>query len=374
MTDKPLIRASSLPRVLKCPASGLNPDGLQAVQTHNDAADNGTIVHKVLERYLKDGWDVSGDLIDGVEGEQERDRCLDMVDRGVRMIDRFPAKPIHPEMEVQIELDSCIITGHVDVVVESDDRLGVVDWKTGRMEADHYHQVMAYAAGVRRAFKRDCTVHVSVVHLDSGEVDRYQAGPEGLEEWEDMVNTTIENGGYSVNRECVYCPLKATCPAYSDYASWSALPVRRYSDEGPSNLPAINQFLDFTPSQRAEVWRRLREIEKAVRWYKGEVKQLAKSMDSGSIDLGDSVLQLEQASEKTVNTPLAMPVVGQYLEVSEIGEVVSLNLGEALNRVADHTPHGKKAAVKRKVMDELEKAGAIEWYTFDRLMPRQKKT
>lgn len=365
-----------MPLVLKCPNAGLNPDGIQPVDVYHPAARNGTIVHKVVEYYLQDGTLPVG-LLDGIEGEEELDRCRTMVYNILGYLDSLPVGKVLTEIEVETELKGCIVRGHVDITVLTDKGPGIVDLKTGRMSTSHYDQVASYAAGVcnhpailERYGGKPETVYAAVLYLDSNTADRYKFTQPDLTAWCEMVDTTIGNGGYAINDGCTYCPLKTGCPAFREYAEWESLPVLEEPDDDASLL--AENIEQWPVNVRQEVWQRIREIESAIQSYKRNIKKAVKKA-GGEVDLGERSLVIQQRQNKQVNSKQAIKVLSEYLDPDELAECVSVSLTDVLNKLDAMTPSGKKKKTREKVLDKLEKAGALSFCTTDMLTTKKNK-
>ena len=182
MPDTLTIRASALPRALRCPASVLSPG--DRVDPVSEAAALGVAVHEALAVLVATGsvrWDDLPALAarHGVPEDDVRVLC----GQAARMwADGLGAA--HPAATAEVAMSETVggltITGTADALVH--DEAAVLDWKSGRVDADHGDQLAAYAWLAVMDAGAD-TARTTVAWIRDGEIETRTWTRDALRAW-----------------------------------------------------------------------------------------------------------------------------------------------------------------------------------------------
>lgn len=342
--------------LMTCTNSIVNPDNLQRVETENETALLGTLVHALCQKLVETGSYDLGELRQRLN-EADFDRASTLFNNFLSV---WRAASVHmrrPETEhgFHVEMSHAFLTGHIDVRHVDPARAFILDYKTGRVHEDHYHQMAAYAFGtwVGAGRPKPYVVYVTSVYLEDNSVKPYEFTAEQLEEWEREVATQLLQQRYTVGRKCSHCTLQDTCPAYAVYAR----NARQFLLDRGENLPAPT-WEAMTPEDRGAISDAMYVLEKAIDRAKLGLRNLVKS--KGAVDTGDGKeYVLVEQEEKQVNFKLALPVLLKRIGQDAVERNGRLPLDAVLTEMAARAPKGKKTVARKELFEELDKAGAI---------------
>src|SRR5690606_31064659 len=175
MVDITHLRASSLPLAFLCPAS-VRPPALRIVQSNN-AADLGTAVHEALRSLAETGrvdWDALPARAERHGANTDEMRALWPVGCRPRnsVSDSFQGAITEQELKAEVA-PGVTLTGHGDIMAISVTSMRVGDWKTGRKDADHSHQLRAYAALALLSSQGIEEATGTALWLRDGEIENY---------------------------------------------------------------------------------------------------------------------------------------------------------------------------------------------------------
>lgn len=370
------IRCSSLPLFMSCSNSVTNPDYLLSVEQEFEAAETGTLIHRLAEAYIKEG-------VDNVDHYADRLRMLDGYDRAHELFPNIQrvwklARGTFKEPKIERYLESpigmgpnedVVITGHIDVSEIGEDAAYVLDWKTGRVRDDHYHQMAGYAYLVYAARcasalgpVNDYVVYCTVCYADDGSFYKYSFTADQLNEWGDDVVAQVENQRYVYNKRCVYCPLSTTCEAYQAKARTAVATIMGET--------AVSLLRDMPNKDRAEVLQKLKIVETAVKNFRSELKADVKV--NGPLPTGDGrEYVIKRTRNRHLNTSKALTVLNNHLTDAEIFDCTSIGLAKAEASVKKRADKGMKTAAAQALNDDLHKAGAVFYTEVDRMETRK---
>lgn len=373
-TDKPpVVRCSSLPRFMACVNSVMNPDDLLPVERHWEASDFGTAVHKLASDYV---------MTRAYDLEELRGRFPDAdVDRGAQMMSyvmEFAGQlfdlvgatsglstsgTLTCEREVSAKLDGIILLGHVDIVVlpeEKGEPLRIVDWKTGRLKENHYHQMMGYAVCMWLMRGRiDKLVEVAVVYLEDGDVTMYAFTPTQMTGWIKEVEGKAKERRYVVNDKCVNCPLYTACPAYEQVRK-TALTVL---GQPPKKIRKMND------KERAKLFLQLKTVDRSHGILRGALKDEARR--NGPIPTGDGrEYAVVEREERELDSAIAVPILLKHLTEEELFSAMHIPLTDVVNAATKRAKPGQKSKARAALLKALDKAGAIKRIVSERLETR----
>jgi putative RecB family exonuclease len=164
--------------------------------------------------------------------EAARERLLAdaaaLLDKYFTLEDPQSIEPLHREQLVEVVLDpDLVLRGYVDRMDETDGRLRVVDYKTGRAPGPQWEQsamfqLRFYALVVHRATGRLPGL-LQLLYLGNGEVLTYQPDEEDLDRFErklramwKAITRAAEAGDWRPRSsgKCKWCSFQEICPEF----------------------------------------------------------------------------------------------------------------------------------------------------------------
>lgn len=366
MSSKPTIRSSSMPMFMTCSNAVLNPHELQRVETENETAFSGTLVHGVCENLVKTG-ELTLAAIKPRLSESDYDRAAMQVNNFLRVWNEAKQYMTRPETEYgfSVELSHCVITGHIDLHHTDPLRAFILDYKTGRQHEDHYHQVAAYSFGVWAKMGRpdNYTVYVSVVYLEDNAVHPYEFTADDLKAWEKEVAVQVMQQRYTVGRKCAFCTLQDTCPAYRVYAQNGVAAMLQHSD--------VPRWEDMEPEDRGTIVDTMYVLDKALDRIRLSLRNTVKS--KGAVDIGGGKeYALVESTERQINLPKALKILEERIGKGNVISNSHITLDAVLTAYAGKAAKGRKTQAKNELLAELDAAGAIVRNTSTKMWRRPK--
>jgi hypothetical protein len=361
-----IIRASSLPKLLQCPNSVLNPSGLLLVETPSPQAALGTALHEIAKTLLETGKaDLEPYRLQMPPADFDRMGFLTHQLYGV--IRQVKKEMPHPSCEVPFDVGMLgfALTGHVDVVSFLPAQALIVDYKFGRIVGGYYHQMAGYAYGMwaTAGEPADYTVFVSVVYLDSGEIEEYTFTADSLRVWGRKIEEVVAKGGYTAGKGCGTCRLQDTCPAYTMFASNAIAAIAK----GGPHVP----WKGLLPVERGDLADALDVLTKATVRVKDALKA-AVIAAGGKLDLGADNYVMISKSHRTILPEKAWAVLQTWLGASAI-TYAKFGLTDLSDAVAETAPKGKKSEWRLQFAADLETAGAFSYGTTDECWRKPKE-
>lgn len=385
------VRCSTLPLFMACTHSVLNPEGFPEVRPYNDAAELGTGVHGVMERLLLHG-EVNAEQL-YLEFPDERKRIDQLITNIIEIWESASKVMKKPVVEEYLEAEiapGLTLTGHIDVhSVDHPGKQGtvtayVLDYKTGRVHDEHYHQLMGYAYLVWDKLGRPdgYQCYMSAAYAEDKSIHPYYAHAEDLKLWAERVAKRVTDPAehlYSPSRKCAYCPLLGSCKAANEFVAGAA----RVITQGHISQTGL---ADMTPEQIEEVDSARKVLSTAIdRWRMG-IRNYVERHNS-PLPLGSSHQYelVERPMGTKVDTAKAIPVLVEFglfdrqlakelKRKEKAGELLTDGLQVTLTQVtkayADRAARGRKTEAKRELIQALRDAGALEEITVRRLERR----
>lgn len=274
MTDerKNLPSASAMHRYAQCPGSWALSQGIDAEPPGPDA-ERGTRIHRALELKFSDitNWDdglsenerscavLCVIILMDIAAQRGFTQCTSMVERRIWLLDGNLER---------------VLSGKADLILrtENDERVLIVDWKTGRGEVDPAESNMQLRTLAVLAFEEFGPQHVIAAIIQPDAVPQFsmvEYDRNTIEIATNEITGIIERlkthaHTRSAGPHCRYCPARVKCAEYAAMAAGQlpALPVQP--------LPPMEQW---TPEQWAAV---LNWLPEAERWIE-EAKTKAKT-------------------------------------------------------------------------------------------------
>lgn len=155
-------------------------------------------------------------------------QATSLLERYFSMEDPAEIEPTHREQLLEVELgDDLLLRGYVDRIDETEGRLRVVDYKTGKAPAANWEQqamfqLRFYALIVQQAMDR-IPDQLQLLYLGSSEVLTYDPDAEDLERFERKLQALwraiiraadMQDWRPRASKKCQWCAFQALCPAF----------------------------------------------------------------------------------------------------------------------------------------------------------------
>jgi len=354
------LRCSGLPLLFACRQA---IEGDLHVSERNEAADLGNATHEAAEAM------VAGLALD-LDALAKRWSCnRDELGRLVWyarkawevLAPSFPDDEEHSrlaESAVGCTGDGFTLTGHLDMhIISSDGEARIVDWKSGRVDRDYYHQLAGYAACLL-ADPNINKVTASVVWLRDQEIESYTIDRKIIGQWIDRLKVQLSRKGYTTGRHCEHCPRSHSCPA-----------VLAKAREGIATFGGDAATLAELPSSKVvELYRAAKLVAKAAESAVSSIRLhviLTGEQDSGD---GMALKVVEENGGRDIDVNKAWDIVhGRLKSDDAMASVLNISATALDEAVAKAAGKGAGAAAKRDLAAELEAAGAVTKKTIVKL-------
>lgn len=350
----------------------------------NDASTIGVVVHDVLAtlvtRQNSARHGELGDISDAARWHGLSDELVEeaaiMAHVGAQawreLADAFPGA----ESEVDISWDfdeddiGIKLTGKVDVLAMVDGEVRIIDFKSGRVERDHFHQMAGYAYLACRRTGYELA-SATLVNLRTKTTETFKWTIEELEKWFSSVvlgQIARYRDRYSPGAHCEFCPIRHSCEGRKA--------IVRSALEELTGVPASKADVLLgelnNPAQRgivggevASLFERLGMIEQAIEGFRQHVKENVKQL--GPLDVGGGrVLKIIESNRDKLDPVKSWPVVCEVLTEAEIAPAITLSKTKILDAVGAKVEKGKGKA-KEAMMEQLKAAGAVSVTTSESL-------
>lgn len=353
------LRCSSLPNLMTCTPSTITPDGMVAVHNEVDAAGLGTLVHEFAQRIVDSGT---------YEQEQLKGRYPEDQARAEQLIRNFftlwsEAKEIltAPQTEVYHETElapGILLTGHIDLCQIEAEQTLILDYKTGRVHENHYHQIAGYAALAWDKAGRPgkYTVRVQVVYLEDLTATAYTFEAADLEAWVREVVAKLDDKRYIVSRKCAFCPVQGSCPAYREYTQAAI----RFLQSDNAQKGKV-KWMDVEPEERGSLLDVMYVVEQGIKRVKESLRSAMQGTEKDvRLDIGDNMVYTKVVrTELGLNTKRALPTLRQRFMPEILDEILKADLTDVLQLIGKYSPKNSKQTAKDAFLRKLKSVGAI---------------
>lgn len=381
MSELLRLRASRVPLAMICPES-LVDDGGPMLGGSGEPANLGSAIHDCIKVWIDRGTphsdeiDVAGER-HGVEDFEELSSLTWRTWNVFCLVrEHFP----HPSTEVDLEYEDAAngitLTGHIDLADIVENRLHILDHKTGRLEVDAAHQIRAYAyLGIQSRPDID-EVYASVARVRDGSVEPFSVWSRSdLEAWYAGLVERVSNRGsqqYNPGEWCRFCPRSLTCPgkeAYLRQAHGVLVNIGGQLDlQGNLQLPA-------DPNARGPALANLLDKVKVIEKICKDARDLIRAdviANGGAMPTGDGVMELaiRQEVHKSIDFFAGESILRDHVPEAYWSEVFSVSKTAAERAVKASVEKGKGAAWMAVLM-LLEQHNALGHSTINKLVTRK---
>ena len=364
-----ILRCSSMPRILKCPASAVAPD--IEIEGDRAVAMIGRAAHEALAAHVRGGAP-DFDAIARKHGA-ERDTFAPLYYVGRRIWDERKSAiaiiAVEQKMAAEI-LPGVILQGTGDIIAravrEEVPTIVVWDWKSGAI-ADHRDQIISYAWLASREWPTErvkgvlCWLRDQLADIDDIGMDELEKLPERIREALDHPDRFCPGP-----QQCQYCPRRFDCPARTALV--------RQSVESLTAASALSKSIGLValdPAALAALWPKVKMIKAALEQYDEVVR--ARVKEAGALPVGDGTELVITEVERTEIVPArGIPVlVERFGGIEAIMPAIRLGKSEIGNLASAQAPRGMKKAAITELMGALEAAGALVITKSGRLTVRK---
>ena len=354
-------RASSLPLGFDCSES---LRGEEEVKIHQPLAGQGTAVHAALavavergvdavelDRYVKeydlDADEMAGLFFSGVKCWGELKDLFGKVSTELRLTAGTDTQ----------EGNEGMLVGHIDVAHSSPKKSLILDWKTGRLDINYYHQLAAYAY-LMMTDTQCQEVQAYIVWVRDGTYESFSFDRKTLEAWVQRFMDEViyaPAGQYKVGAHCRFCPRFYNCPGRTGILKATARDLLE--------KPIVEGDLDYP---FAELYGRVKMLQGAINQF--DVCLRSHVTLNGPIDLGEGrQLQIIEQDRESLDTRKSWGVLSRQLDEEELAAACKIGKGKILQAIRDKAARGQKGKAVEKLMTELRAIGAVETRTTQML-------
>lgn len=354
-----LIRCSSLPLLRKCSAS-LTVEGVR-IDPHDDSSTLGTAIHAALAELIERGEAPDlGAIAERFEiADQDLPDLEALYHMGAKiwrehLSEHFP----DPSTELEVAyygIGDVRLLGHIDVASSHNQKLRIIDWKTGRVERDYRAQVTGYALAANQTCGPFVEITATVAFLRTGNYRTLRWTPEELDKHgAEMVRGVVDGKStFRPGDHCEHCPAFAACPARQAMVKDSLAIVGDLPD---SDLPTVV----------SRSWGKIQLIEQSIERFKKQVRQHVAAYGPLSIGEGKR-LTLEPVERTEIDTLKAWEIVTSQLGGDELAGVLTIGKGDLEDAIRAKAPRGKKGEAVKDLFAQLADVGALTKTTAHRL-------
>ncbi len=360
------LRASSVGRVIACPASVKAPE-LQ-IEGSDYMARLGTAGHSAGEMIVK-GEDWQSSVL-GIAEKNDVDadelRMIGMMLRSCwdspSLKPNFPNPVTEHQFEFVDEENGITLSGRPDLysIVGSQGR--IPDWKTGYSVNDHSDQLQAYGFLLLKEFPELESFWGATVHVRQKEISEPISVTRGeLDEWYAELVKTVQKDHFRPSHEsCQYCPRRYGCPARKELLQDASGVLCGVPDDSPwMTKVGMGTIPDDVLRQTTIAAKHLKALcEAFLDTVKSEVL-IRGSHDEGLDAVGIDGLQVRKQNRKTLNADAWEPLV-QQLGMDRVKDCAKLSKTAIEKKIGEIAPKGMKGKLAKQTFEDLEKAGAME--------------
>lgn len=374
------LRCSGLPEAFACAQSvRKGPTGLRVERSH-EGAGAGLAVHELLAAHVLGAVDL--DVAHAAAAHDASPAEVGALFAAGRrawdaLHDEIPGE-IRSEVSLAAEFaadfvsEGFSLTGHPDVL-GVDLEFGeatILDWKSGRVDRNHYHQLAGYAALVFAAHPQVSKAKAAIVWLRSGEREVYAFSRPTIGAWIDRVRAEIvaaDASAYRVGKQCDHCARAHDCPGATALARRDVAALS--SDDVAAMVKA--KLEGIAPADLGRLYRQAKSVGAMAEAVRKLTKERVTAA-GGKMDLGDGEeLAIEPQERREIDTARAWPVLQARLTGEQIAGAVTVGLTAAGDAVAEMAPRGQKQKARAELAKALDDAGAFSKTSVDFLVLRR---
>ena len=370
------IGGSTAARTVACPAWLGRADKLPKFNTSNNAADEGNLLHDVMEDYYTHDLEFHTQLREGRKYNKQvltEDLIDDLAIPARTMVeyvlDRYEV--VDFICEPFVEIISGEMGGSIDMLAISEDlkTMIVLDYKFGmkKVKAEENKQMLFYALAAREDSKTkgwfdkvENLVCVIVQPKCSHTADIWETDFGAIQRFSDTLFKALEKPDHaSSGGHCNYCPVAATCPTRKEEAESALLMDKKTASEVSACLIKADELEAWIKDVR-NLAQTYMDSGVIVPQYKLVDKRPAKKWTKEAADGMARVLSHDQLYKESMITPAqAITLVKKEWKDSPNKEILLDGMAEYIESVSSGLTlvheSDKREAVNKSVIDSLHK-------------------
>ncbi len=335
----PIFRASSLERLIKCPASGALP---QVDEESGEYAEAGTAGHRFLE-LINNGADPE-DALEEIPNEY-RAMCRRIDLSKIPFQNEAAEVPLHYNSATRCGVGSGVtrapeysVTGTADRVqfTTADQRLVVTDWKFGRPEfttpAKDNIQLRFYALAATLSASLvvgEVVVQLGFIDQETGRV-HYDSHTVTSDELSALMNdielslahrmstAKIMKGGVEPSvtegKHCHFCPARRACPAkVALIKQFSAGLILRHHGE-------------VTAEKTGEAWVKVQTIKKAIADFEKQISQWVRTNGDVPLPNGKTLGLIKRKGNEVLDPHIGLSALAKKVGLDKATGALKMTL------------------------------------------------
>lgn len=349
-----------MPTAFKCPGS-VRPC-LVEVEAVGEAAETGTAAHACFEQLPRNGaidWDSIDRICDELEGDSEEVRflCIKAERMWATLKNHFPSAltEVHTRYDLpSLNVEWLRLSGHIDLFTLTGTWARILDWKTGRLDANYSHQMKAYMAMILEEFPHLEGATATIVWVRTEDVENYTMTRAEAREWLAKFRTMIVDwdGVYHTGDHCGHCRRAHECDAGNELARTY---VSAIADVGLHDINAAIATME--PDAAIALYHRAKMVRDIAEKALDALKIRA---HAGEIRGTETRLEMQKENRRAVDIVLAWPVLeGLGFTPEDYARVMKMSISKCEQVMADRAPRGEGKAARARVAKLLQQAGAI---------------
>lgn len=358
-----MIRCSRLPLAWACAPSLEVPE--VRINTADEPAELGNAAHRYLASHVL-GRDLDIPTLAREHGA-DADELAMLCHQGrkawqnlSRHFDTADTETLTEQTVAGFLADGEATEGTADVLARSGRTAIVLDWKSGRVDRDHTHQVRGYALGAVAHFGRDLIDEaiVIVVWLREGVWDIERLSVDQLDSWSSEFSRRLANGRGTFNPggHCDHCGRAAECPGRR------AMVRGAFADMSIEGAPVIHWW---TPQTRhllgpdiGTAYSKIKLVQRACETFQETVK--ADVIANGPLPIGGGrELAITTIKKRELDATKARPVLAKWLTPEQIDVNTKISVSGCEDDAAALAGKGKGAGTRRDMAAALTEVGAV---------------
>lgn len=238
----------------------------------------------------------------------------------------------------------------------------LVDFKTGRLDKDFYHQLAGYAACMLLSDPDLTSVTASVVWLRDQTIESYVIDRAVLDQWLARLRVQLSRTQYVTGRHCEHCARSHSCPA-----------IQAKAREGIAVLGGAPVDLSaMTPPEVVKLYRIAKLVTKIAESAVSSIRLHV--IQSGPQDSGEGTTLdvVEESGGRDIDVAKAWEAIQKRLpEADAMAAVLRVSATALDEAVAKAAGRGNGAAAKRELAAELAAAGAVTMKKIQKLTEKR---
>lgn len=261
------------------------------------------------------------------------------------------------------------LTGTSDVIVDRGKVVEVLDWKSGRRDADHREQLLGYCALALRERPAERAM-ARAVWLRELEAETYSMDRLSLAEWENRLLNQADDLTYRPGPHCSWCPRRFSCQARRDMAQASVALLANVAPMGQEvDLGGRRTLAQFPAGDQLDLYHRAQQVKALAERLIEEMRTLV--VEGGPVEANGQRLEIQVENKRSIVPLRAWPILQQHLSDDALASAVTVHITKVEDGVAENKPRGEGAKARRAVAKALEDAGAINIHQVRKLVVKR---